>query len=151
MLIYAAAAKGSRSRKDAKDFMAGTPVSVATTRQLHDLMECLRVDDPGAVKLCYQALATEYGTPDRRCVWSNRLRPEGAPVHRILLNLRLKFHADVSYDKCKARATIMGNGMCYPRDHGLTHAPTARETTVRTEMCRALHKAYHCKVFDTYT
>jgi hypothetical protein len=32
-----------------------------------------------------------------------------------------------SYDKCKARAVVMGNGMCYPRDHGLTHAPTARE------------------------
>jgi hypothetical protein len=55
---------------------------------------------------------------------------------------------DLDYDKCKARAVIMGNGMCYPRDHGLTHAPTTRETTVRTEMCRALHKAYHCKVFD---
>jgi hypothetical protein len=69
-------------------------------------------------------------------------------VHRMPLNLRLKFHADGSYDKCKARAVIMGNGMCYPRDHGLTHAPTARETTVRTELCRALHKSYHCKVFD---
>jgi hypothetical protein len=57
----------------------------------------------------------------------------------MLLNLRLKFHADGSYDKCKARAVIMGNGMCYPRDHGLTHASTARETAVRTKMCRALH------------
>jgi hypothetical protein len=122
--------------------MSGTPVSVDTTKQLHDMMECLRIDDPGAVKLCYQAIATEYDALDIRCVWSSRLRPEGAPVHRMLLNLRLKFHADGSYDKCKARAVIMDNGMCYPRDHGLTHALTARETTVRTEMCRALHKAY---------
>jgi hypothetical protein len=122
--------------------MSGTPVSVATTTQLHNMMECLRTDNPEAQQLCYQAIATEHGTLD------SRLRPVGAPVHRMLLNLRLKFHADGSYDKCKARAVVMGNGMCYQRDHGLTHAPTARETTVRTELCRALHKSYHRKVFD---
>jgi hypothetical protein len=88
--------------------MSGTPVSVATTTQLHNMMECLRTNDPEAVNLCYQAVATEYGTLDRRCVWSSRLQPEGAPVHRMLLNLRLKFYADGSYDKCKARAVIMG-------------------------------------------
>ena len=81
-------AKGSRSKRDAKEFMSGTPVSVATTSQLHNLMECLRTDNPEAQKLCFNAIATEYGTLDRRCVWSSRLRPVGAPVHRMLLNLR---------------------------------------------------------------
>jgi hypothetical protein len=57
----------------------------------------------------------------------------------MLLNLRLKFHADGSYDKCKARAVIMGNGMCYPRDHGLTHAPTARGRPRYAQNC-----AGHC-------
>jgi hypothetical protein len=44
--------------------MSGTPVSVATTTQLHNMMECLRTNDPEAVNLCYQAVATEYGTLD---------------------------------------------------------------------------------------
>jgi hypothetical protein len=56
---FMATAKGSRSKKDAKEFMSGTPVSVATTSQLHNLMECLRTDNPEAQKLCYQAIATE--------------------------------------------------------------------------------------------
>jgi hypothetical protein len=72
---FMATAKGSRSKRDAKEFMSGTPVSVATTSQLHNLMECLRTDmhNPEAQKLCFNAIATEYGTLDRRCVWSSRL------------------------------------------------------------------------------
>ena len=72
---FMATAKGSRSKRDAKEFMSGTPVSVATTSQLHNLIECLRTDmhNPEAQKLCFNAIATEYGTLDRRCVWSSRL------------------------------------------------------------------------------
>jgi hypothetical protein len=59
-------------QNNAKEFMSGTPVPVATTTQLHNMMECRRTDNPEAQQLCYQAIATECGTLDRRCVWSSR-------------------------------------------------------------------------------
>jgi site-specific DNA-cytosine methylase len=127
------------------DFMNGTPASFVSTKQLGQFCQDL---PQGLQESCFAAVAKEYNTLDRRAVYSTVAPPPGATVHQLLLILRLKFKPSGEHDKTKARAVIMGNGMSFPRDHGPIHAPTARDSTVRLEMCRALHNNYHCTSFD---
>ncbi len=82
-------------------FATGTPKSVVTNKQLKALTSSLPTSLRNAT---YEAIAREYGTLDKRCLWTARVAPTGAPVHRMLLLLqRLRAAVHCLYGACRRR------------------------------------------------
>jgi hypothetical protein len=95
------------------------------------------------------AIATEYGEFDKRCMWKLTSLPPGAKCHRMMLLVKQKLLPSGEEEKIKARAVIMGNsyrpGIDYENN---TFAPCAQQATARLIALDALQHGKCLKSCD---
>ena len=101
-----------------------------------------------------QAIAKEYGSFDKRCVWRLVELPEGAKAHNMMLLITVKYLPNGQEEKVKARGCIMGNCMTAGVDYGPTFAPCAQLSCARVMLADAVQNnkcAKSCDVVQAFT
>ncbi|PKU80787.1 Retrovirus-related Pol polyprotein from transposon TNT 1-94 [Dendrobium catenatum] len=94
------------------------------------------------------AMAAEFFALQRQGTWSLIPRPSSNPVIGCKWTYRLKYHADGSIAKHKARLVALGNNQEFGLDYTETFSPVAKLPTIRILLTVAIHHQWSVQQLD---
>ena len=113
-----------------------------------DLKELQEIEDPMERQSTYDAIVKEIRQLIELGTFEWDWLPDRAKPLSCKLVLKVKYHADGSYDKHKARLTVRGCFQVPGRDFEETFAPTAGQTTSRILDAIAVLRGWKLKQGD---